>query len=209
MQLTEKLRMKNTLVLLLSLSAIGVFAQSKEYTASVKAYHKEQNDFYSDPDKSPLTKSDLKKFKGHEYFPIDENYRIEAEFIRRPDALPFLMKTSTDRTPTYILYGVARFELQGKSIELEVYRNMEIMHLPQYKDYLFLPFTDETNGLESYGGGRYMELSVPEGNTIMLDFNKTYNPYCAYNAKYSCPIPPKANNIQLAINAGIKLEKHK
>jgi uncharacterized protein (DUF1684 family) len=201
--------MKKALILLLLLPTMGVLAQSKEYTASIKAFHKEQNDYFSDPDKTPLTASDLKKFKGHDYFPIDETYRVEAEFIRRPDALPFLMKTSTDRTPTYILYGVARFKLQGKPIELEIYRNLDLMHLPQYKDHLFLPFTDQTNGLDSYGGGRYMEISMPEGNTIVLDFNKTYNPSCAYNARYSCPIPPKANNIQLAIKAGIKLDKHK
>jgi len=191
------------------LFSLSVFAQNKEYLNSVRAYHNEQNDFYSDPEKSPLTPGDLKKFKGHDYFPIDPSYRIEAEFIRQPDALPFLMKTSTDRTPRYVLFGLARFELQGKQIELEIYRNLEIMHLPQYRDYLFLPFTDQTNGLESYGGGRYMELSIPKGNTIVLDFNKTYNPYCAYNARYSCPIPPKANNIQLPIKAGIKLDKHK
>ena len=75
-------------------------------------------------------------------------------------------------------------------------------------DHLFLPFTDNTNGVETYGGGRYIDLKIPAGNTINIDFNKAYNPYCAYSDKYSCPIPPPENHLDIEIKAGIKLTDH-
>ena len=74
----------------------------------------------------------------------------------------------------------------------------------EYKDYLFLPFTDLTNGDTTYGGGRYIDMRIPEKNTIILDFNQSYNPYCAYGGNYSCPIPPAENNLDIAITAGVK-----
>ena len=73
-----------------------------------------------------------------------------------------------------------------------------------YEDYLFLPFLDNTNGEESYGGGRYVEARIPEGDTIIIDFNKAYNPYCAYNEKYSCPIVPRQNYLPIEVKAGVK-----
>ena len=69
---------------------------------------------------------------------------------------------------------------------------------------MFLPFSDETNGIESYGGGRYIDLRIPEGNTLIIDFNSAYNPYCAYNDKYSCPIVPRENYLRTRIEAGVK-----
>ena len=78
----------------------------------------------------------------------------------------------------------------------------------EYEDYLFLPFTDKTNGDSSYGGGRYLDLKLPEGDSIIIDFNQAYNPYCAYNDKYSCPVPPKSNNLDIEVLAGVKTFKH-
>lgn len=193
--------------LLFFLSVLGLNAQTYEDT--VRAYHKEQNDFYSNPKTSPLTEEDLKTFEGHPYYPINEEYRVVAEFIRIEDAAPFLMKTTTDRLPTYQLYGKARFTLQGKTFELELYKDLSFQGRLKYRDILFLPFTDLTNGDGSYGGGRYMNIKIPEGDTVVLDFNKTYHPYCVYNPVYSCPIPPAVNHLEVAIKAGVKLNKKK
>jgi uncharacterized protein (DUF1684 family) len=78
-----------------------------------------------------------------------------------------------------------------------------------FEDYLFLPFLDDTNGETSYAGGRYLDLRIPKNDLIILDFNETYNPYCAYNERYSCPIVPRENYIPLKIEAGIKaFKKH-
>lgn len=114
------------------------------------------------------------------------------------------MQTTTDRLPTYEKYGEAIFELNGKTITLSIYQSHDLRETEKYKNHLFLPFTDLTNGHETYGGGRYLNLSIPTGDTIVIDFNKAYNPLCAYNAKYYCPIPPKSNALQLPIQAGIK-----
>ena len=98
------------------------------------------------------------------------------------------MKTTTDRVSDERVYGVLSFELNGKAFELNVYQGKELMNSEKYKDYLFLPFLDNTNGEGSYSGGRYIDLRIPEGDTMIIDFNTAYNPYCAYNELFSCPI---------------------
>ena len=163
------------------------FSMGQTYQDSIVAHQKELNDFYSNEEKSPLTQKDLKKFKGHDFFGIDENFKVVAKFERAVDAVPFLMKTSTDRLPTYEVYGVATFQLNGKTLQLNIYQNHRTRTMPQYRNHLFLPFTDLTNGDETYGGGRFIDLEIPEGDTIVIDFNKAYNPYCAYNKKVLMP----------------------
>jgi len=118
------------------------------------------------------------------------------------------MKTTTDRLPVYKLYATANFKLNGENFSLEIYQNEKLLLTPDYEDYLFLPFTDLTNGESSYGGGRYIDLLLPEGKSIIIDFNQSYNPYCAYNEKYSCPIPPKYNHLNVEVFAGVKKFDH-
>ena len=114
------------------------------------------------------------------------------------------MKTSTDRKPKYRVYGVLKFQMNKKNLQLFVYQNLDLMKRPGYEDYLFLPFSDLTNGKESYIGGRYLDMRIPKTEKVTIDFNKAYNPYCAYNKEFSCPIVPVQNNIPLAIMAGEK-----
>ncbi len=114
------------------------------------------------------------------------------------------MKTSTDRTPKFIKYGEAHFELNGQHFKLNLYQDVEFTKNPKYKDDLFLPFFDETSGKESYIGGKYIDLKVPKGNTITIDFNTSYNPYCAYSYRFSCPKVPLENDLKVAIRAGVK-----
>ncbi|MGX1930630.1 DUF1684 domain-containing protein [Flagellimonas sp. 2504JD4-2] len=191
--------------LLFSMLICMNFGIGQTYQDSIVEYQKELNDFYSNEEKSPLTKKDFKKFKGHDFFTIDENFKVEAKFERAVNAIPFLMKTTTDRLPTYEVYGVATFTIDGQTHRLNIYQNHRLRETEKYKNHLFLPFTDLTNGNETYGGGRFIDLEIPEGDTIVIDFNKAYNPYCAYNKKYSCPIPPKENDLPIHINAGIRI----
>lgn len=162
---------------------------------------------FSDKKTTPLTKKDFKKFSTLDFFPIDSNYRIKAKFIRTPDEIPFEMPTTTDRKSIEVKYGEVHFNINGKQLKLSIYQNTELTLKPEYKNYLFLPFMDTTNGNESYGGGRYLDLETPKGDIIILDFNKAYNPYCAYNFKYSCPIPPLENHLDISIKAGVKAFK--
>ncbi len=197
--------MKNLLLItLITLISTAAFSQSSEYIEEIKVSQDEWNIMFSDPETSPLPKEEVAAFHGLEFFPINENYRIEAEFVSTPGEKPFEMVTTTERRPMYVKYGEARFELNGKKIKLDIYQNINLVLKDEYKDHLFLPYKDWTNGEESYGGGRYIDLKQPEGNIIILDFNKSYNPYCAYNDRYSCPVPPKENHMELEIRAGVK-----
>jgi uncharacterized protein (DUF1684 family) len=167
-------------------------------------FQEELNAQFADSEESPLTEEDWLTFESLEFFPIDTTYRVRARLEFHEDGKPFAMQTTTDRLPIYKPYATARFQLKGKECSLEIYQNQELIRDPEHSDYLFLPYTDKTNGNSSYGGGRYIDLSIPEGDEIIIDFNQSYNPYCAYNSEYSCPIPPRVNDLDLEILAGVK-----
>lgn len=172
--------------------------------ADILKFQQKLNDEFKDPETSPLADRFRIDFETLDFFQPDTNYVIVAEFIRTPEALPFSMPTTTERESTEVVYGIAKFTINGKKQELEIYQTPELITQEKYKDYLFLPFTDATNGKETYGGGRYLDLRIPDGNEIVLDFNKAYNPYCAYNKKFSCPLVPSVNHIDSRIVAGVK-----
>ncbi len=160
---------------------------------------------FRNPKESPLDKKDQAVFKGLDFFPIDKKYRVEAKFVLNKNPKVFEIPTTTKRKPKYIKYGDAYFTLDGKSFHVEVYQNQSNLTTEEYKDFLFFPFNDFTNGFESYGGGRYIDLHIPEDKTkIVIDFNKAYNPYCAYSHRWSCPLIPSANNLKIKIKAGVK-----
>jgi uncharacterized protein (DUF1684 family) len=185
--------------------ALGTLAQ--DHTQDAQSYQAALDAFYKDKAHSPLTPKDRRKFSGHTYFPLNDSFRVVASFEYTPDAQPFEMPTSGWKTPAYVLYGKATFEFNGRSYTLEIYKNLVYSKEPDYDGHLFLPFTDLTSGVLTYGGGRYIEVSPPEGDTIIIDFNKAYNPYCAYSDGWNCPIVPKANDLELSVRAGIMFLK--
>lgn len=197
--------MKKLPLLALLLVPFFSFAQGADsvYLQEIRQYQQELNAEYANPEESPLESEDLKNFHGLPFFPVNEKYRIEARFVRTPGSQPFKMPTSSGRLPVYEKFGEALFELDSQKIVLPIYQSHELRERKGYEDYLFLPFKDLTNGGESYGGGRYIGLRIPEGDTIVIDFNKAYNPYCAYSGRYSCPLTPQENRIPLAIPAGV------
>lgn len=204
MRLHSSLLSLMVLILTLSCSASKNTVGKQNFDQEIKAHQKELNTKYKKRATSPLEKKDRLCFKGHDFFPINENFRFDAKFIKTEHAQSFKMKTSTDREPEYVKYGELHFVHQGNDHVLNLYQNLALSKVKQYKEYLFLPFKDDTNGEESYGGGRYIDFKIPSGDVVTLDFNKSYNPYCAYSAKYSCPIPPKENYLPFAVKAGIK-----
>ncbi len=178
-------------------------AQDKTAETS-KEFQDNLNLDYADKEKSPLTKEDFKSFKTLDFFPISDKYIVEATFVRTKKEKVFKMKTSTDRLPEYVKYGELSFTIDGVVCKLNVYQNIELIKKPGFDDYLFLPFSDLTSGKESYIGGRYVDLRIQKGKLWRIDFNKAYNPYCAYNHKYSCPIVPLENDLNVEILAGVK-----
>lgn len=193
----------SALILFVMLFSV-ISAQKSEQITSVEKFQKKINHDFKSPEHSPLPALLRKDFKSLEFFPIDTSFSVIAEFVRTPFELPFEMPTTTDRKPMYLKYGEIYFSLGGKEHKLNVYQNLELTRSAEYRDYLFLPFTDLTNGEGSYSGGRYVDLKIPKANRMLIDFNKAYNPYCAYNGKYSCPIPPEENHLDIAVKAGVK-----
>jgi len=169
----------------------------------VLSFRSELDQAYRNPNESPLAKDDIVDFKGHDFFTFNDTFRILARFIKLEEPETFEMSTSSGKIRKYDKYARLEFEVKGKPHELFVYQSHRLREIEGYKDYLFLPFKDHTNGLQSYGGGRYVDLRIPEHEKILLDFNQSYNPYCAYRDGFSCPIPPKENHLELKVNAGI------
>ncbi len=180
---------------------------SAQEVDGLSKFQEELNASFLDPEESPLKEEDLQNFTSLDFFPVDENFSVLAEFVRTPYEMPFEMPTTTERKPVYVKYGEVYFELKGQEYKLNLYQNQELIKNAEYEDYLFIPFTDLTNGISSYSGGRYLDMRIPDSNKIVVDFNKAYNPYCAYNGKYSCPIPPSENHLDVAVTAGVKAFK--
>lgn len=203
--------MKYTLHLIIFLLLISCNSRKRPLVGK-SDYQRKLNASFKDASTSPLKKKDLKSFEGLDFFPIDTSFIVTAKLIRTSDAPIFQMATTTDRKPLYKEYGVLHFSLKNSQHKLTIYQSQDDLKDEKFKDYLFLPFTDDTSGETSYGGGRYMDVKISDikdDNTIILNFNNTYNPYCAYNENYSCPITPRKNHLDIAITAGIKdFKKH-
>jgi uncharacterized protein len=194
-----------TILILFFLGIVNFgYAQEKFDVAAVEKFQKDLNIEFADAKKSPLDAEDLKKFKTLDFYPINEKFFVTAKFVITENEKPFEMKTSTDRRPMYIKYGEVLFTIDGKSFQLNVYKNIELSKKEEYIDYLFLPFSDLTSGSESYIGGKYIDLKISKSDTIAIDFNTSYNPYCTYSHRYSCPIVPLENDLDIEIKAGVK-----
>lgn len=190
--------MKPFLICLLFLFSFGAFAQDS-YTDSLRTFREnyiQTHEVVQGKDRSNLT-----------FYPIGKNYRVVADFKKAENSRWLSFPTSGKINKVYKIYGTLSFVLDGQALQLHVYQSQDLMQKPEYSNYLFLPFTDGTNASETYEGGRYMDLTTTDiqNNIVLLDFNKAYNPYCAYvSGKYNCPIPPKENALPVAVRAGEK-----
>lgn len=188
--------------LLICLISFNAFGQS-DYEAEIKKHRETyKEDFIKNPN-APLAKED---FVNLDFYEPNENFKVSCTFKPGGKSMPFEIPTSSGKMKTYTRFGQLTFKIGGKKQRLTVYRSMDLMRNPLYKDYLFIPFRDKTSGKSTYGGGRYLDLRMSDisGEQIWLDFNKAYNPYCAFSVGYSCPIPPQENHLKVAITAGEK-----
>lgn len=199
------MRRLSLLFLLLILTACN--SDRKRPIVGETDYQIAQNNIFKDGSKSPLKKKDLKNFRGLDFYPVDSSFVVTASITLYEESPIFEMATTTDRKPLYREYGLLNFKIDTTNCQLTVYQNIDDLQQEETEDLLFLPFTDDTSGNGSYGGGRYMDLritDIQEDNTLLLNFNNTYNPYCAYNEMYSCPLTPRKNHLNVEIKAGIK-----
>jgi len=200
--------MRSAILCILFLGTLAsVNAQTFYGTTDVKAFRAGRDKEFRDKKESPLKNEDFIRFRGLNYFPVDKRFRVQAEFTLTPSEKFFEMPTSSGQTTKFVKLGVLKFKLIGKPYRLSVYKIDPAMsaQAPEYADLLFVPFKDATSRTQTYGGGRYIDIRTPKGTTAVLDFNNAYNPNCAYGSdKYSCPIPPRENTLEVAITAGEK-----
>ena len=179
--------------------------EEKRYQdVNLTEYQRQVNNYFKDASVSPLKPKDLKNFQGLDFFEFDSIYVVKAKIEETKESLPFKMKTTTDIPADVRKYADLFFQITDKEFELSVYENLQFDGVEGYENYLFLPFLDNTNGNETYGGGRYLDLLLNGTDSIIIDFNKAYNPKCVYDENFSCPIVPKKNFLNTRIEAGVK-----
>lgn len=166
---------------------------------SYQEFRKLKNDFFANDPHSPLTHEQKKTFKGLAYFPPSDKLRLELKLEQFPQIKVIVMQTSTGDVQEYERFGKVHFSVDDNPVDLTVYRS---------EDGYFLPFADSLAGKETYPAGRYLEPEALSGEQILVDFNLAYNPYCAYNDRWSCPLTPPENRLKVPIRAGEKIFEH-
>ena len=175
------------------------FAQSKTYKDSIESYFKKyvkEHEVVAGKDKELIS-----------FYPVNEKYLINCRFERTVNCPWFKMESSGPIKRNYRVYGIIYFTIHDTAVSLNLYQSQDLMATAKYRDHLFIPFTDATSGEETYESGRYIDLETDDikNDKILIDFNRAYNPYCAYvSGKYNCPVPPAENRLIVAIRAGEK-----
>lgn len=171
---------------------------SDVYTLEVRKDRLEKDKYLLTSESSPIKASDMEFFAGLSYFEVDKSFVFESVLQRLPRPEEVTIATSKDRPRIMLHLGALPFTYQGKEYAVQVYAPKDTSE----GNYWFIPFTDATSGGETYGGGRYLDIDDVASDTVFLDFNYAYSPYCAYNERYDCPIPPQENALPIAIRAG-------
>lgn len=192
---------------LIIIAAVGLLVACEEdETASMDAFDEQEvvdartakDDFLRTSDDSPIPAAFRDSFEGLSYFAPSETYVIDAAYapFKTPDTVSMATNVSGD-VRRALRMGKLSFTVGGRTCTLMAYRE-----IPDADDGLFVPFKDATTGRESYSGGRYLTVTDVGDSTATIDFNAAYNPYCAYNEDYSCPLVPNENVLPVAIRAG-------
>ena len=160
-------------------------------------FRRNKDEFMARDHQSPLADDQQAAYSGLSYFDEDPGLRFELE-VREFDAREVIeMQTSTGDMASYLRWGKIAFEVEGKPVELTIYKE-------PHGGEVFLPFADATSGIETYGSGRYLDPRDLSDGKVLVDFNYAYNPYCAYNEQWSCPLTPFENRLQVPVRAGEK-----
>ncbi len=195
------------LLLLAACTSTRAPAPRAEPLAAAQRAQETLDQEYLDPERSILSEAQrtaLQEGGGLSFFPLSTAYIVSARLERYPDPEVISLPTSADVSAEYYVYGRLIFELRGQPDTLDVFRTTRTQLPEEYRNLLFLPFRDATSGVDTYGGGRYLDLHLPEAEQVTLDFNKAYHPYCAYTTGYACPVPPSQNYVDQRVEAGVR-----
>jgi uncharacterized protein (DUF1684 family) len=189
------------IVLVIILILVYTFADTgvnDAYEREISQFRADKQEYFKSSADSPI--QNKAQFSQLDYFPPDQRYRIMAALQPVTDTARLQVRTTDGKQTVLTRYAYANFALEGREHRLLLLKSAD-----EEDERLFLPFTDATNGFDTYGGGRYLDLAYKPGDKeLMIDFNLAYNPFCAYNDDYSCPIPPKENALDIPIKAGEK-----
>lgn len=170
------------------------------YLATIRKERKEKNQTFKSSS-SPLSEAERATFDSLSYYAINRKFQVDADYevFPKPDTLKIPM--TTGNSEPYLRFAKATFNLEGQRVSLTLYLKVDAADST-----FFVPFTDKTNGPETYEGGRFMDIPkpAPDEKIITIDFNKAYNPFCVFNYDYSCPIPPVENRLPIPVQAGEK-----
>jgi uncharacterized protein (DUF1684 family) len=180
--------------------------QAQTGQESYNDFWEETDGDFKNPERSPLPKKDIADFDSVPRYAYAPSFRVKAAWVPSPKEKPFAIETTTDRKPRYQKVGTLQFQLLGTNVSLPAYKNLEFAGKAVYANRLFVPFTDLSSGETTYMGGRYIDMEATGADSLVVDFNQAYNPYCVYSDRYSCPIPPKENYIPVFIAAGARVE---
>jgi hypothetical protein len=197
-------------LLIILLSILAGQSQAQSYEDSIRGWQRHyKEEFLTDP-RSPVKAADTGFIR---FFSVNQHWRVLAEVIMTPDAKPFDMATHSGKTKKFRQWALLKFANPvSRGLRYHTLMAYERIDPPKGDTIspvtLFIPFNDESNlNGETYGGGRYMDIPKAEvtNGTVMLDFNKAYNPYCAFGEGFSCPIPPAENKLPIEVRAGEKI----
>lgn len=180
--------------------------QEDEYVKAIEVERVYKDEYFSRERDSPIPEEMRSKFSGLNYFPVEPKYRSVVRLTRYDNPKRVVMMTSKGTRTEYLMVGFFEFEIDGKRFKLQAYR-MLTPHQREHEDPLFVPFRDRTSGVDTYESGRYLDVTEKETGSYELDFNRAYNPFCAYSENYVCPLPTKENWMDIEIRAGEKTFK--
>ena len=193
-------------VFILIISGVLVSAGCEEKENNLLSFANEyselrtsKNNFFKNDPSSPLLEEDKGNFKELKYYEPDPEYKFTGVIQKYEAPEVTEMLTSSSELKKFYKYGYFNFKINGKDHSLQLYKPVDDSgHDPYY----FIPFKDKSNETDTYGAGRYLDIPVTESDTITVDFNMAYNPYCAFSPYYSCPLPPRENHLSIEIRAG-------
>lgn len=178
---------------------------TSQYARQIRQEREQKDKDFKYATWSPLTDEQRKAFSKLDYFEPNPQYKVNAKVVLLENDTVYKMMTSSNEIRRFYKYAHLQFSLDGKSCQLLLLKSAE----PTTPNYYFLPFKDLTSGVTTYAAGRYIDVEAPKTTSLTIDFNKAYNPYCAYNDSYSCPLPPAENTLAVHVLAGERLFKQK
>ena len=184
------------------LGITGCGAASNSCTDTLESFRAENVSYFLTADGSPFSEEFRKEFSGSSFFEADDSYCVNSSFELDEQSETVDYPAFNSKTIPFRQFGTFYFEIDGKPQSLVAHQRMDLPE--ENRQWLLIMFRDLTNGDESYGGGRYIQVDLPVSLRTRIDFNRAMNPYCAFEAEFTCPVPPLENWLKVRIPAGEK-----